>query len=144
MSRPPASTSGVASRMAKQPRRDTKPEVELRRLLHAAGLRYRVDYRPVPELRRKADIVFRRAQIAVFVHGCFWHRCPIHATAPKANAQWWDEKLSRNVERDRDTRAVLEAAGWAVIEVWEHELPAVAAERVMTALADRGRGVTSS
>src|SRR5688572_29323562 len=110
MSRPPASTPGVASRMARQVRRDTKPEVELRRLLHAAGLRYRVDYRPLPELRRKADIVFRGAKVAVFVHGCFWHRCPAHGTAPRANAGWWDEKLSRNVERDRETRIALEAA----------------------------------
>ncbi len=126
--------------MAKQVRRDTKPEVELRRLLHAAGLRYRVDYRPLPELRRKADIVFRGAKLAVFVHGCFWHRCPVHATSPKANAQWWDEKLSRNVARDRDTRAALEAAGWAVIELWEHESPDIGAQRVIKALADRRGG----
>ena len=129
--------------MARQVRRDTKPEVELRRLLHAAGLRYRVDYRPLPELRRKADIVFRGAKLAVFVHGCFWHRCPAHGTAPRANAGWWDEKLSRNVERDRETRIALEAAGWAVVEVWEHESPSSAADRVKAALVDRGRPPTA-
>ena len=129
--------------MARQVRRDTKPEVELRRLLHRAGLRYRVDYRPLPELRRKADIVFRGAKLAVFVHGCFWHRCPAHGTAPRANAGWWDEKLSRNVERDQETRVALEAAGWAVVEVWEHESPGSAADRVMAALVDRGGRTTA-
>jgi DNA mismatch endonuclease (patch repair protein) len=81
-------------------------------------------------VRRKADVVFTRAKVAVYVHGCFWHRCPVHATRPKANAEWWAEKLARNVERDADTRRLLQNAGWTVIEVWEHEEPARAAAKI--------------
>lgn len=62
--------------MSRQASRDTAPEVSLRRNLHALGLRYRVHVRPVPELRRTADIVFTRARVAVYVDGCFWHSCP--------------------------------------------------------------------
>jgi len=118
--------------------RDTKPEMALRQELHRRGLRYRVHVRPVPELRRTADIVFTRAHIAVFVQGCFWHRCPEHATSPKANALWWQEKLQRNVDRDEDTAERLAASGWCVIIVWEHEDPAAAADRIAVALG-RGR-----
>lgn len=101
--------------------RDTAPEIAVRRLLHAAGLRYRVNHRPLPALRRTADIVFTRRKVAVFIDGCFWHSCPEHATVPKANAEFWREKLQRNRERDRETDQCLRAAGWAVLRFWEHE-----------------------
>ena len=110
--------------------RDTAPELALRRLLHARGLRYRVDSPPLPRVRRRADLVFGPARVAVFVDGCFWHRCPEHATEPRTNVDYWAPKLDRNVERDRETDALLTQAGWVSVRVWEHEDPAVAARRV--------------
>ncbi|MHB1164744.1 MAG: very short patch repair endonuclease [Candidatus Nanopelagicales bacterium] len=110
--------------------RDTAPELALRRLLHARGLRYRIDSPPLPGVRRRADLVFGPARVAVFVDGCFWHRCPEHATEPRTNVDYWAPKLDRNVERDRETDALLTQAGWVSVRVWEHEDPAVAARRV--------------
>lgn len=117
--------------MAKQKRAGTKPEVALRRELHRRGARYFVDRAPLPKLRRRADLVFPRRRVAVYVDGCFWHSCPEHATFPKNNAEWWAEKLAGNVARDRDTDARLAAAGWTVVRVWEHEPAAAAADLVM-------------
>jgi len=119
--------------MRNQRRRDTKPEVTLRSELWRRGLRYRVDV-GVTGRRRKVDIAFTRAKVAVFVDGCFWHHCPEHGTLPKANRAWWTEKLESNKSRDRDTDAKLDAAGWLVIRVWEHEEPATAADRVEAAV----------
>ena len=116
--------------MSRQRRRDTSPELLIRRQLHRKGLRYRVDL-PVPGLpRRRADITFTRARIAVFVDGCFWHACPLHGSMPKRNGDWWAEKLKRNIARDRETDAHLTAIGWRVLRFWEHEDPDVAAEVV--------------
>lgn len=120
--RPTPSADHVRRRFEQQRTRDTKPELVLRRLLHARGLRYRIDQQVIPGLRRRADLVFRRAKVAVFVDGCFWHRCPDHGNLPKANAAWWEAKLDRNVERDRDTDQRLADAGWTVVRVWEHEI----------------------
>lgn len=115
--------------MERQARRDTKPELELRRTVWRLGLRYRVDFAPIPG-RRRADLVFTRAKVAVYLDGCFWHSCPNHATIPKANREWWVEKLEANVRRDRDTDQRLAEAGWTVVRVWEHEAPDVAAARI--------------
>ncbi|HVF74113.1 MAG TPA: DNA mismatch endonuclease Vsr [Acidimicrobiales bacterium] len=129
--RPRLETDDATSlRMSRQRRHDTTPERLLRSLLHRRGLRYRLHRRPVPGLRRQADLVFVGPRVAVFVDGCFWHCCPEHATSPKANGAWWAAKLARNVERDRETDQRLAAAGWRVVRVWEHEDPAAAAERV--------------
>ena len=117
--------------------RDTKPGVALRRALHAAGLRYRVCARPIPELRRTADIVFGPAKVAVEVRGCFWHGCPEHYTRPSANRDFWDAKLQRNIERDQETQEALERAGWLVVVVWEHEDTHEAARRVAETVAGR-------
>ena len=107
--------------MARQSRRDTQPELLLRRELHRLGFRYRVDH-PLPGMpRRRADVLFTRARVVVFVDGCFWHGCPEHKTSPANNAAWWATKLARNVERDRETDAHLVALGWRVLRVWEHE-----------------------
>lgn len=104
-------------------RRDTKPELDVRRLLHARGLRYRVTY-PVPgRPRRTIDIAFTRRRVAVFLDGCFWHGCPEHGTTPTANQEWWTAKLESNAARDRETTAHLEDRGWAVLRFWEHESP---------------------
>jgi DNA mismatch endonuclease (patch repair protein) len=111
----------------------------LRKLLHLRGLRYRVAW-PVPGLpRRTIDIAFTRAKVAINVHGCFWHGCPEHGTSPQANAAWWRDKIDRNRRRDRDTRSHLEVSGWTVVEVWEHELPEEAVQRVLDALSARGQ-----
>jgi DNA mismatch endonuclease (patch repair protein) len=116
--------------MAQTGRRDTKPEIQIRRLLHARGLRYRVDQPVLAGVRRRADLVFRTARVVVFVDGCFWHGCPEHATWPKNNAEFWREKIETNQRRDRDTDQRLADAGWRVAHVWEHEDPADAAERI--------------
>ncbi|MGY0502635.1 very short patch repair endonuclease [Nocardia sp. FBN12] len=130
--------SATSARMSKQRRVNTNPELALRRELHRAGLRYFVDRPPIKGQRRRADVVFPRLRIAVYVDGCFWHRCPDHATDPKNNAQWWAEKLAANVARDRATDAALTAAGWQVVRVWEHEDPHAAAEQI-TALVARAK-----
>ena len=95
-----------------------------------------MDQPPLPGWRRRADVVFTRYRVAVFVDGCFWHRCPQHFNQPHNNAEFWRAKIARNVQRDQETNATLEAAGWAVIRVWEHEHPAEAADRVVRALGE--------
>lgn len=117
--------------------RDTKPELAIRRLVHAAGLRYQVDTRPVPSLNRRADLVFRGPKVAIFIDGCFWHGCPDHHTVARTNASFWAEKVRRTRERDIETAAALEAAGWIALRIWEHEDPAQAANRVVGVV--RGR-----
>jgi DNA mismatch endonuclease, patch repair protein len=135
--RPAASSSSVSRRMSRQAVRDTTPEMNLRRELSALGLRYRLHRSVVPELRRSADIVFVRARVAVFVDGCFWHGCAEHKSVPRANAEWWTQKIARNKERDTETDDRLRAAGWIPLRVWEHEDPESAAERVAGIVADR-------
>lgn len=104
--------------------RDTKPELAVRRLLHRQGFRYRVAIAPEPHLRRRADIVFTRARVAVFIDGCFWHGCPQHGrTSFQHNPDYWPTKIATNAARDQDTNAKLRAAGWAVLRFWEHEDP---------------------
>lgn len=71
--------------------------------------------------RRRADILFSAQKVAVFVDGCFWHCCPRHSTRPSNNSAWWEAKLTANAVRDRDTNERLEAAGWQVVRIWEHE-----------------------
>lgn len=127
---PIPSTAEVSDRMARQRRRNTAPELAMRRELHRLGLRYRVDVRPEAALPRTADIVFRRARVAVFVDGCFWHGCTTHGTIPAANREWWAAKLARNVARDRDTDVRLRGMGWTVIRCWEHADMAGAAAHV--------------
>ncbi|MFB7493958.1 very short patch repair endonuclease [Streptomyces sp. NPDC056161] len=112
--------------------RDTKPEKLIRRLVHAQGLRYRVAARPLPDLRRTADLVFRPAKVAVFIDGCYWHGCPEHYVPPKTNSGYWSEKVIRNVERDRDTDQRLEKAGWLVLRFWEHERSETCADKIAT------------
>jgi DNA mismatch endonuclease (patch repair protein) len=120
--------------MQRQGRRDTAAELALRRELHRRGRRFYVDRAPLPGLRRRADLVFPRLRVAVYVDGCFWHSCPLHATRPRNNAEWWAAKLAANVARDRDTDARLTAAGWTVVRIWEHEDPIAAADHVHAAL----------
>jgi DNA mismatch endonuclease (patch repair protein) len=114
----------------------TGPELAVRRLLHAAGLRYRVDFPIVlDELRVRPDVVFTRARVCLFVDGCFWHGCEAHCRVPTANRDYWEAKIGRNRERDARTTAALERAGWRVIRVWEHEDPDAVARRIAAAVA---------
>ncbi|MFD4252523.1 very short patch repair endonuclease [Amycolatopsis thermoflava] len=130
-------TEDTRARMSKQRARDTAAEVELRRHLHRLGLRYRVHRRPLPTVRREADLVFGPAKVAVFVDGCFWHGCPDHATWPKRNSEFWRTKIEKNRARDLDTDRRLAEAGWLSVRVWEHEDPAAAARRVADLVAAR-------
>jgi DNA mismatch endonuclease, patch repair protein len=82
---PVASRPAAITRMVRQRRRDTRPEMTIRRLLHASGMRYRVDA-PLPGMRRRTDLLFASIRVAVFVDGRFWHGCPLHGTQPTNNA----------------------------------------------------------
>jgi len=113
---------------------DTGPELAVRRLVHAMGLRYRVNTRPVATLRRTADLVFSRQRVAVFIDGCYWHGCPEHHRQPRANTDYWSSKVARNRARDAATDEALRAAGWTVLRFWEHEPPAAVAEAVRAAV----------
>lgn len=133
--RPEPLSAAVKKRMEEQLRTGTEPELELRRILFADGLRYRVNY-PVPGMpRRTIDIAFPGRRIAVFVDGCFWHSCPEHCVEPSHNREWWREKLARNVVRDRETTELLEGQGWCVVRLWEHLPPREAADCVEAAVA---------
>ncbi|MFJ6654114.1 very short patch repair endonuclease [Microbacterium sp. NPDC091313] len=117
--------------------RDTKPELAVRRRLHAAGLRYRVNARPEKDLRRTVDILFRPARVVVLIDGCYWHGCPEHYIAPKANGGYWSDKVATNRTRDAETTRVLTERGWLVLRFWEHEDPAVVAERIVAVVNER-------
>lgn len=129
-----ASSDGSRRSMRANRGRDTTPELAVRRLLHATGLRYRVDFAPLGG-RRRADIVFTRCRIAVFIDGCFWHGCPQHATLPKRNSEYWLPKLERNIARDIETNSALADAGWRVLRFWEHEPPEQVARSICDAVA---------
>ena len=104
--------------MARVRSKDTRPELVLRRALWRSGFRYRLH----AKLPGSPDIVFGGARVAVFVDGCFWHKCPHHYTAPARNADFWHEKVEKNVARDRAADRRLCAAGWLVLRIWEHEI----------------------
>jgi DNA mismatch endonuclease (patch repair protein) len=117
--------------MRRTGRRDTAPELRLRRALHRRGLRFLVDVSPpATNRRRRVDVLLRGPRIAVFVDGCFWHSCPEHGPLPKTHREWWRRKLNGVVRRDRDADAELAAAGWLVVRVWEHEDAEAAAARI--------------
>ena len=118
---------------------DTRPERALRSALHARGLRFFKNRSPVHGMRCRVDIVFPTERIAVFVDGCFWHRCPTHGVSPRANSDYWRAKLDRNVARDRRNNESLGEAGWDVVRVWEHEDPSLAAEMIAEHVLNRRR-----
>lgn len=127
-------TPAVRAQMRRAKRSDTGPEMLLRKELWAAGLRYRVNYAPLPGVRTRADIAFVGARVLVYVDGCFWHGCPEHLVWPKSNATFWRGKIERNQERDAAVTTALTAVGWTVVRVWQHEVPAEAALRVSAAV----------
>ncbi|WP_281374178.1 very short patch repair endonuclease [Micromonospora jinlongensis] len=125
-----ASSDATRASMKANKSRDTKPELKLRSAVHGLGLRFRVNYRPLPSLRRTADLVFTRARVAVFLDGCYWHGCPEHFTLSRTNSFFWASKIAANKARDENTTTALRSAGWRVIRVWEHEDPFIAAEQI--------------
>jgi DNA mismatch endonuclease, patch repair protein len=137
-----ASSGAVRAVMQANRGRDTRPERALRSATHALGLRYRVGARPLPKLRRTADLVFTRAKVAVFLDGCFWHGCPEHFRPARLNENFWTTKIAGNQERDQDTDRQLAQAGWTVLRVWEHEDPAGAALRIAAAVGDSASTVS--
>lgn len=140
-----AATPGIRSRMQLQQERDTLPELRIRRELHRRGLRYRVDLAVVPGTRRRrVDIAFTRARIAVFVDGCFWHGCAEHGVRKHdVNGWYWPDKIAGNQARDVDTDERLRGVGWEVIRIWEHDDPAEAAERISNTVAAAHQAMTS-
>lgn len=132
-----ASNPGVRKSMQANRSKDTSPELALRKLLHAQGLRYRVNSRPFKQLRRTADVVFSKAKVAVFVDGCFWHACPEHYTEPIKNVDYWRTKISRNLERDAEINQRLADEGWKVLRFWSHVDPEVAAGVVLAVVKKR-------
>lgn len=135
----------TSARMKAVRRRDTAAELALRGELSRRGLRYRVDHAPLRGVRRRADVVFVRARLAVFVDGCFWHGCVRDQRAPRTNRQWWAEKIRANRRRDRETNSLLREAGWTVVRIWEHEEPWTAADRVAwEVLSGARQGISGS
>lgn len=132
-----ASSAETRNKMLANRSRDTKPELLVRSLVHRRGLRYRTSSRPLPELRRTADLVFRKVRVAVFIDGCYWHGCPDHYRQPKTNSSYWSDKIATNTERDRDTDARLSAAGWRPMRFWEHEDPESVANAIESEVRKR-------
>lgn len=132
-----ASSPAVRSVMRGNRSRDTRPELALRAAIRAHGLGYRVDARPLPESRRRADIVFVGPKVAVFCDGCYWHGCPEHFRPARRNSEFWEEKIAGNRARDLETDRLLTDAGWDVIRIWEHEDPELAARRIAEVVSTR-------
>ncbi len=121
-------------------RRDTGPELALRKTLHRLGHRYRVDFpiRPSGGRLVRPDIVFPARRIAVYIDGCFWHGCPTHGTRSATNRRYWDEKIAANQARDARITAALEADGWTVLRFWEHDDPGDAARLISSSVLTHG------
>lgn len=132
-----ASSPSARKVMLGNRKRDTRPELAIRRLVHRLGLRYRVNARPPVQLTVRgatADLLFPRARVAVYIDGCFWHGCPQHFEPPRTHSSYWGPKIDRNQARDRVIDRELQAAGWVVLRIWEHEDPEEAARRVLNAV----------
>ena len=120
--RNPAPTSEVTTKVMKANKgKDTGPEQTVRKLLREMGHPgYRLNWKKVPG---RPDIAYPGRKIAIFVNGCFWHRCPhCNLPLPKSHTEFWKEKFDRNVARDEEKTRALEALGWTVITIWECEL----------------------
>ena len=128
---PPATTLTTKKVMRANKGKNTKPELRIRRIVHASGLRYRVDYRPEESLNRRGDLVFLRSKVVVFIHGCFWHGCPKHFSVPKSNKSFWKTKIDTNQKRDKETQWYLQKKGWKVVTIWEHSSPEKEAAKII-------------
>ena len=99
--------------------KNTKPEIKFRKLLYEAGLR---GYRLNSKLKGRPDIILTRCRLAIFIDGCFWHKCPRHCRFPSSNVNYWTKKINGNVRRDRNVEKELKKRKWIVIRFWEHDL----------------------
>lgn len=117
---------------------DTKPELIVRRLVHGLGYRFRLHRRELPG---KPDLVLPKYRTVIFVNGCFWHAhdCKRGARLPKANAAYWQTKIARNVDRDRQNLLLLRESGWTPVVIWECELKDLVRlrKRVLRSLKER-------
>jgi DNA mismatch endonuclease, patch repair protein len=139
---PVPTSAGVSAAMRGNRKKNTRPELALRSALHRRGVRFRLGgVVTAGGVRVAPDLVFRQARVAIFVDGCFFHSCPDHGNAPRANVAYWAPKLARNVERDSQVNDALVAEGWTVIRTWEHEDSRAAADRIAATLAG-ARGAT--
>lgn len=137
---PVASSPGVSCVMRGNRKRDTAPELRVRRLLHERGARYRVNpLIQVGPVRVRPDVVFPRLRVALFIDGCFWHGCPVHGTRPRSNSAYWESKIANNRTRDQVVTNALAIDGWRVFRVWEHEPIDEVVDRVMAAIRARRR-----
>lgn len=134
-----ARSRAVRASMQGNRSRDTTPERLLRKHLYELGMRYRVSHRPLPKLRRTADVAFPGVRVAVFMDGCFWHGCPDHCRWPESNEGFWRNKIEGNRARDAETNRALEQSGWLAVRVWEHEDPSEAAEEIAALVKARRR-----
>lgn len=132
-----ASSARVRAVMLGNRSRDTRPELAIRSAVHRRGLRYRVAVRPIPGVRRSADLAFAGARVAVFVDGCFWHGCPEHYVESLSNREYWGEKIAGNRARDTDTNAKFLAHGWLPLRIWAHEAPEQAADLIVRVVRER-------
>jgi DNA mismatch endonuclease (patch repair protein) len=138
------SSPEVSDRMSLHPRKDTRPEVALRRALFGRGLRYRV-HLSVPGLpRRTVDVAFPGVKVAVFVDGCFWHGCPEHGMTPASNREWWRRKIDGNRRRDEQTSGHLVSLGWEVLRFWCHEEVSDMVDVVAASVGGRRASVAAS
>jgi DNA mismatch endonuclease (patch repair protein) len=117
-----ASTPGSRASMLGNTSTGTKPEEALLSAMKGASMKFVAHAKPLQGVRRRADAVLTRARVCVFMDGCFWHGCPEHSRSVTLNGDYWNPKIKRNAERDRDTDARLAAADYAVIRVWEHDV----------------------
>ena len=123
----------LSSKMSRRARRDTAPELTLRKELHRRGLRYRVQLKVPGNQRRTIDVAFTRARLAVYIDGCFWHGCPEHFVTPKTRTEFWLQKIEGNRARDRDTDFRLKRMGLMPIRIWEHVDPGLASQIILDA-----------
>lgn len=99
--------------------KNTVPEIKLRKMLFASGIRgYRIHY----NLPGKPDLVFVKKKIAVFIDGCFWHKCPVDFQEPETRKEFWMKKIQSNIDRDKKVNEQLKNDGWTIIRIWEHEI----------------------
>jgi DNA mismatch endonuclease (patch repair protein) len=113
--------------------KNTGPEVKLRKMLYAQGLKgYRIHY----DLLGKPDIVFVKKKIAIFVDGCFWHKCPVDFQEPETRKEFWLKKINSNIERDKKVNNQLQKEGWTIIRIWEHDVRKNPEEIVNKILSD--------
>jgi DNA (cytosine-5)-methyltransferase 1 len=133
---PGPSSTDARNRMLAVRRAGTGAELALHAAVHRLGLAFRVDER-ISGTRSRADLLFEEAGVVVLMDGCYWHSCPLHGTASKANAEWWQQKLAANRTRDEETDRRLHHLGWVVLRFWEHDDPSVAANTIAAVVAER-------